>query len=177
MRLNGGGKERKEMAALLTTRFDHCQHRLDKTTAAGTLHAKRQLAPNHRVTQRPLARVVRRLHPATSSERPKPATMFVQLPTRALHLTVAAGQAAAQQPFDFAPHRSQPALHRRPANRGVAIVGPMAKERFRRAPQVVAEPLGLSVATVDHRLKIPNQDAPSTIAAGRVANTSSLGRR
>ena len=115
MRLNGGGEVRKEMAALLTTCFDYSQHRFNETTAPRALHAKRQLAPNHRVTQRPLARVVRRFYPATSSERPKPATMFVQLATRALRLTVAAGQATAQQPFDFASHRSQPTLHRRPA--------------------------------------------------------------
>jgi hypothetical protein len=58
MRLNGSGKERKEMAALLTTGFNHRQHGLDKTAAAGTLHTKRQLVPHHRVTQRPLALVV-----------------------------------------------------------------------------------------------------------------------
>src|SRR5664280_1659417 len=127
MRLYGGGEEGMEMTALLTTCFDHCQHRFDKTAAAGALHAKRQLAPNHRVAQRPLARVVRRLHPTTLRERPKPMAMFVQLSTHALHLAVAAGHAAMQQPFDFASHRSEPTLHCRPTDRVVAIVSPVAK--------------------------------------------------
>jgi RimJ/RimL family protein N-acetyltransferase len=55
------GDESEGAETLLAARFDHRQHRLDKTAATGALGSKRQLPPDHRVTQRTLARIVRRL--------------------------------------------------------------------------------------------------------------------
>jgi hypothetical protein len=72
MSFNGGCDEGEDVATLLATTLDHRQHRLDETAAAGALRSKRQLPPYHRVTQRPLASVVRRLDPFMPQKRPQP---------------------------------------------------------------------------------------------------------
>jgi len=79
MRFDSGGDEDEGIAALLTTAFDHCQHGLDETAASRALRSKRQLPPDHRVTQRTLARIVRRLDPFMPQKRPQPLAMLVQL--------------------------------------------------------------------------------------------------
>ncbi len=79
MSFDGGCDEGKNIAALLTTTLNHRQHRLDKSTAPYALSSKRQLPPNYRVTQRTLARVVRRLNTFMPQKRPQPSTMLVQL--------------------------------------------------------------------------------------------------
>ena len=60
---DGGGDEGEGVATLLTAGFDHRQHRLDEAAAGRTLRPERQLPPDHRMTQRTLARVVRRFDP------------------------------------------------------------------------------------------------------------------
>ena len=54
------GYEGKGIATLLAAGFDHSQHRFDKATAGLALRSKRQLSPNHRMTQGSFARIVRR---------------------------------------------------------------------------------------------------------------------
>ena len=66
---DSGGDEGKGVATLLTAGFDYRQHRLDEPTAARALRSKRQLPPNHRVTQRTLARIVCRLDPFVMQKR------------------------------------------------------------------------------------------------------------
>ena len=47
---DGDGDEGEGVATLLPAGFDYCQHRLDKAAAGCTLRPKRQLSPNHRMT-------------------------------------------------------------------------------------------------------------------------------
>ena len=101
MRFDGGGDEGEGVATLLAAGFDHRQHRLDKAAAGRALRSKRQLSPNHRMTQRSLARIVRRLDPFVMQKRPQPPAMFVQLPARALHLMVAALPSASSSRSTF----------------------------------------------------------------------------
>jgi hypothetical protein len=63
MRFDGGGEEAEHVAALLAAGFDHRQYRLGKPAVGGALRSKRQLSPDDRATQRPLASVVRRRNP------------------------------------------------------------------------------------------------------------------
>jgi hypothetical protein len=97
MGFDGGGDEGKRIAALLAAGFDHREHRLDEATSARALRAKRELPPNHGMTQRTLAGVVRRFHSFMPQQRPQPLAMLVQLPTHALHPSIAALGAAQQQ--------------------------------------------------------------------------------
>ncbi|MCD4726655.1 MAG: hypothetical protein K8R46_03265 [Pirellulales bacterium] len=93
MSLDGGCDEGKNIATPLTTTLNHRQHRLHKSTAADALSSKRQLTPNYRVTQRTLARVVRRLNIFIPQKRPQPPTMLVQLPACAAHVATGAFRA------------------------------------------------------------------------------------
>jgi hypothetical protein len=71
MGFDGGGEEGESVAALLAARLDHRQHRFNEAAAAGALRPKRQLPPDHRMTQRPLACIVRRFDPFVIQERPQ----------------------------------------------------------------------------------------------------------
>ena len=51
---------------LLAAGLDHRQHRFDETVAGCALRSERELPPYHRMTQRTLARIVRRLDPFVS---------------------------------------------------------------------------------------------------------------
>ncbi len=86
---NGGRDESEGVATLLATALDHRQHRLDETAAARALSSKRQLPPDHRMTQRTLARIVRRLNPFVPQKHPQPFAMLVQLPARATRISAA----------------------------------------------------------------------------------------
>ena len=85
------------VAALLAAGLDHRQHCLDKAAAGRTLRAERQLPPNHRMTQRSLARIVGWLDPFVSQKRPQPKPMFVQFSTRAARVGMTTLGAAQQQ--------------------------------------------------------------------------------
>ena len=63
MSFNSGRDEGEGVATLLATALDHRQHCLHKSAAARALRSKRQLSPYHRMTQRTLTRIVRRLDP------------------------------------------------------------------------------------------------------------------
>ena len=94
MGFDGGGEEPEGVAAPLAASLDHRQHGLDEAAAGGALRPRRELPPNHRVTQGTLARVVRRFHPFVPQERPQPLAMLVQLPARAAHVRIGALGAA-----------------------------------------------------------------------------------
>src|SRR5271169_649428 len=128
MRFNGGSHEGKGVAALLTAGFDYRQHRLDKATAGDALRSKRQLPPNHRVTQRTLTRVVRRFDPFIMQERPQPAAMLVQLPARALHVSIAALKSAQQQTLQLPADRTHATNQCGARDRARAIVSPMLEQ-------------------------------------------------
>ncbi len=83
VRFHSGGDEGEDVATLLAAGLDHRQHRLREPAAAGALRAKRELPPDHCMTQRPLARIVSRLDPFVSQKRPQPLAVFVQFPARA----------------------------------------------------------------------------------------------
>ena len=70
MSFDSGSEESENVAPLLAAGFDHRQHRLHKTAAARALRPKRELPPDHRMTQRPLARIVRRLDPFVTHKCP-----------------------------------------------------------------------------------------------------------
>jgi hypothetical protein len=86
MGFDGGGDEGEGVAALLAAGLDYHQHRLNETAAGCALRPKREFSPDHRMTQRSLARIVRRLDPFVMQERPQPLPMFVQFPARAAHV-------------------------------------------------------------------------------------------
>ena len=54
---------------LLTTGFDYREHGLDKAAAGRTLGAEGKFTPDDRVTQRPLACIVRRFYAFATNER------------------------------------------------------------------------------------------------------------
>ncbi len=58
---DGLGDEGEGVAVLSAAGFDHREQGLDEAAAGGALGAERQLAPDHRVTQGALGRVVGRL--------------------------------------------------------------------------------------------------------------------
>jgi hypothetical protein len=58
---NRVGDERNDLANLLPTRFYNAQQCRDEVAASGDLRSKRRLAPDRRVSQGTLTRVVRRL--------------------------------------------------------------------------------------------------------------------
>ena len=163
MSFDGGGEEGEGVAALLAAGFDHRQHRLDEAAAGGALRPERELPPNHRMTQRPLARVVRRLDPFVTQKRPQPLAMFVQFPARAAHVGVAAlrCRAAANAPPCGGPDPSDaatpPAKSCRPDNR------PNARTTRTWPPQAFSQPFRPRVAAVDHRLKIAFQMRPAPL--------------
>src|SRR3989304_1028735 len=137
MSFNGGRDEGESVATLLATTLDHRQHRLHEAAAARTLRSKRQLPPDHRMTQRTFARIVRRLDPVMPQKRPQPLAMLVQLPARPAHVAIAALHSAQQQTLHLAANRTHPTHQRRPRNLAGAIIGPVLEQLARRAPQAL----------------------------------------
>src|SRR3990172_1843925 len=162
------GQEGEDVAALLAAGFDHRQHRLDETAAAGALRPERKLSPNHCMTKRPLARIVRRFDSFVAQERPQPLPVSVQLPARAAHVWIAAFGAAQQQALHLATDGSHPTHKRRARNLAGAIVGPVLEQLAGQTPQPETQPLALDRAAVDHRLKIAFQMGPAPLQAPQV---------
>ena len=169
MSFDGGGQEGEGVAALLAAGFDHRQHRLDEAAAAGALRPKGELPPNHRMTQRPLARVVRRFDPfvtqrtstATGDVRTIPGTC------RARRRCRFGCRAAASAPPCGGPVPSDAASAAREIV-PCAIVGPVLEQLARRMPQTPAKVFRPAVAAVDHRLKIAFQMGPAPLQAAHV---------
>ncbi len=88
--MDGGGKILEGVATLLATGLDHREHRLHETTAAGTLSAEGELAPDDGVAQHAFANVVRRFHTFTTNECPEPVAMVVQFAAHADQRRIAA---------------------------------------------------------------------------------------
>ena len=151
------------VAMLLAAGFHHRQHRLDEAAATGALGPKGKFSPNHRMTQRSLARIVRRFDPFVAQERPQPRTVFVQFPTRAACIGVTALGAAQQQTLHIAADRSHPTQQCRPRDSALPRVGPVLEQLARRMPQTTAEVLRARVAAVDHRLEIAFQMSPAPL--------------
>src|SRR3990172_7153776 len=109
--LDSVGHEGECIATLLAAGFDDREHGLDKTTAGGALCAEGELSPDHGMTQRPLAGIVRRLDPFMPQKRPQPLAMLVQLLTHALHVRIPALSTPQHQTLHLAPdplHSTQP---------------------------------------------------------------------
>ena len=102
MSFNGGRDEGEGVAMLLATTRDHRQHGFHKSAATGALRSERQLPPDHRVTQRTFARIVRRFDPFMPQKHPQPLAMLVQLPARPTHIAIAALHSAQQQTLHLA---------------------------------------------------------------------------
>ena len=163
MRFHGGGEERKDVAALLAAGLDHRQHRLDEPAAAGALCPKRELPPDYRMTQRPLARIVRRLDPfvtqetstATRGVRTIPGTFRAPLCSRS------ACRAAANAPpcGGLAPSDAPS----RPRNPAGPILGPMLEQLAGGPPQAFSQPFRPRIARVDHGLEIALQMRPAPL--------------
>ena len=77
-----------DIAVLATARFDHGEHALDKLAAAARLRAKRELPPDHGVTQRLFRGVVGRLDSFDVHERPQVFAMLNQLFAKAMRQRV-----------------------------------------------------------------------------------------
>ena len=84
------GEVIESRSTLLATGFNHGEHCLYEAAARRALRAKRQLAPDNGMTQRPFARVVRRFHSVVIEKHPEPVAMFVQLTAHANQRLVAA---------------------------------------------------------------------------------------
>ena len=156
------------VAVLLATGFHHRQHRLDKAAAAGALGPEGKFTPNHCVTQRSLARIVRRFDPVVTQEHPQPRAMCVQFPARAARIDVTAFGAAQQQTLHVATDRSHPTQQCRPRNLSGTKVGPMLEQLACRMPQTIAEVLCARVAAVDHRLEIAFQMGPAPLQTAQM---------
>ena len=152
MCFHSDGDKDKGVAALLAAGFDYRQH--DKPTVASALRAEGELPPDHRMTQRALARVVRRLDPFVPQERPQPLAMFVQLPAHPPHIAIVALHSAQQQLFYLAADRTRPTHQHDPQNPTLAIISPMLKQHACRTSQMLSKPFRARVARVDHCLKI-----------------------
>ena len=62
---HGVGHKREHVAVLLPAGFDHCEQRFHESAACCALRAKREFAPDHGLTQRPLRRIVRQFNAST----------------------------------------------------------------------------------------------------------------
>ncbi len=82
--LNGFREKAEEVSAELAAGFDDGQDGLDESAAGGTLRSEAELAPDHRVSQRPLAGVVRRFDARHIDECPQPIAMLPQRRAHAL---------------------------------------------------------------------------------------------
>ena len=178
MRFDGGGDEGEGVATLLAAGFDHRQHRLDETAAGGALRSERQLPPDHRMTQRTLARVVRRFDPFVLQKRPQPLAMLVQLPTRAPQrrdCRFCMPRSSKRSTL----RRTGPIRRTNAARRNLAgaIVGPMLEQLAR--GRCASRSQAISIADCPCRSSPENRvsNAPSTIAGAHTASTSSPDRR
>src|SRR4030042_6471700 len=122
MGFDGGGDEGKGVAARLAAGFDSRQHRLNEAAAAGALRPERQLPPYYCMTQRTLARIVRRLDSFVPQKRPQPRAMLVQLPTRPTHVAIFALHSAPQLMLDLPTNRTHPTHQCGARDRARAIV-------------------------------------------------------
>jgi len=156
------------VAALLTASLEHRERRLDEATATGALRPKGKLPPDHRMTQRALARVVRRFDPLVPQKYPPPLAVFVQFPARTARVGMTALRAAQQQTFDLATNRAHPTQERRARNPTGTISGPMLEQFARRVPQAKADVFRPLATAVDHRRKIAFQVGPAPLQAPQV---------
>ena len=85
---NGLGDKVEDARVLLAASFNGGEHRLHEPAPGRALCAKRELPPNHRVTQRALAGVVGRLDPFHFQKGPQAIAMIIQ---RAAHASSGAG--------------------------------------------------------------------------------------
>ena len=165
---DGVSQKGEGVAVLLAAGFHHRQHGLDEATAAGALGPKGKLSPTHRMTQRPLPGIVRRLDPFVTQEHPQPGAMLVQFPACAARIGVTALGAAQQQTLHVAADRSHPTQQCRPRNSTLPIVGPVLEQLARRMPQTTAEMLCTRVTAVDHRLEIAFQMGPAPLQVAQM---------
>ena len=84
-----------------------------KRLPAALLRAEGELAPDDRMAQRTLARIVGRLDAFATNERPEPVAMLVQLLAHADQRFVAALDTAQQQTLHLAANRGHAADERR----------------------------------------------------------------
>jgi hypothetical protein len=110
----------------------------------------REVSPDHRMTQRALARIVHRLDPLVMQERPQPLPMFVQFPARASHFFVSALHSAQQQTLHLAADRPHATHQRRPRNPAIPIIGPMLEQLAGGRALAFAQPLPAESRAILH---------------------------
>ena len=159
------GDEREYAAVLLTAGFDDREQRFHEPAAGGALGAEREFPPDHRVTQRPLRRVVRRFDSGHIQERPQPLAMVMQLPAHAGQSRVTAEVAAQQQAVDLAADRLHQTLESAAGDRPVPATRPVMKQGLCRSHQVVPQAFHLVILVVDQGLKIAFEMRPAPLQA------------
>jgi len=157
--------ELKYVAVLLAASFDGCQQCFDEPTAGGALGAEGEFAPDDRVMQRPLRRVVGRFDSLRVQEYPEPFAMFIQLPTHADQSRVLAENSAQQQAVDLAADRLHLTLKFGAGDRPVPAAGPVPKQFLRQSHQVVSQPFDLVIRVIDQGLTISFQMRPTPLQA------------
>jgi len=160
--LNRFGDVRKDVSVLLTAGFDHAEHCLDEATAGSALRTERQLAPDHRVTQGPFTRIVRRLDMIVIQKCPQRIESIKDV-------TAHSGLSA----VEFQRPRFESVVHRPPQftdisshclsrDRAVAVAVPVMKQLLRAFFQLLADGFRFS-ADVDQALKVAQQVRPAEL--------------
>ena len=152
--------ERQHSAVLLAARFDHAQQTFHEPAPRCALRSERQLPPNHRVTQRPLRRIVRRRHPRMLGEQPQLIEPIEQIAAQRRRRRMTAPLPVLQnlpqrvlQPMDVTAHR--PA-----GDRSVPRPLPVTEHLPPDLQQSRADPFPRP-SRVDQRLKVPQQMRPA----------------
>ena len=153
-----------EHAAFLDpTGFDHGQGPLDEPTPLGTLSAEAESAPDDRMAQRTLSRVVGGLDTVGIDKLPEPVPVAVQLVAHADQPGIAGARSAQQQAVDGVSHRGHPLAKGLSRDRAGMEVVPMLEHRSDMPHQIMPKALHLPVWMVDQRLDIAFQVSPAPL--------------
>src|SRR5262245_8825767 len=155
----------QHLPTLLLQRPDHAGQTLHEAQTLLAVAAVTDLAPDHRRTQRPLRRIVRRLHPVAPRERPQRLAQVQQRRAQLLRARAAAVEAAHEHPLDAPTHPVlglQPAPEPFPHPRPVADVPPVREQFVRPVQQQRADVTAL-VLPVHHRLEVAAQVRPAQL--------------
>lgn len=162
MCFNGLLQVSQDVTVLPAQRLHHRQQTLDQPAACLAVAALTTLTPQHRRTQRPLGRVVGRLDPFATHERPQGRLQTQQISTNRRRLGAAATAATLQ-------HRTQPGpllvdvrLQGAPRQRSVAHAVPPVEHILGEGQQLLTNASTLVVA-LHHGLEVATQMGPAQL--------------
>src|SRR5205085_4724362 len=135
--------------------------------ASGAVRPSTDPTPDHRMAQRALRGVVRRLDPLHAHEGPQTLLHLEDLEAGRRCLDAAASLAPLQRRLDLAPQPRRDRLEPWPVNGPIAEAVPPAKHPLRQPQQGVPGRLPGTPA-VDHRLEIPRQVRPAYLPPCRI---------